>query len=89
MSSSERTPRAEASLIQHPKNPVRLTGADRFSTEQSTQLREALAAQPEVRPEVVERGRALAADPNWPTHAVMAKIGEIIAGSPDPTDDQS
>jgi len=61
-SSSDRTPRAESVEVTRPKVVIRDTANDRFSAENSAALRVALTRHPEIRPEVVERGRALAAD---------------------------
>ncbi|MFP6886079.1 MAG: hypothetical protein VB997_00905 [Opitutales bacterium] len=33
---------------------------------------------PDVRPEAVERGKALVADPNWPGDAVLDKLAEKL-----------
>lgn len=64
-------------------------GADQLSLEKIELLRQALAAQPAIRPEVVERGRALAADPAWPPHDVLRRVSEIILQAPDLTEDIS
>jgi hypothetical protein len=48
-----------------------------------------MAAQPEIRPEVVARARALAADPDYPSAAIIQRIGEKILGAPDLSEDQS
>ncbi|HLP26769.1 MAG TPA: hypothetical protein VK477_13895 [Acidobacteriota bacterium] len=68
---------------------MRGPGADRFSAEQSATLRAALAAQPEIRPEVVARGKELAADPSYPSEAILRKVGEALLKSPDLTEDAS
>jgi hypothetical protein len=62
---------------------------DRLSTAGADYLRAALQAQPEIRPEVVERGRALAADPTYPTPEIIQRISEKIVRSPDPADENS
>jgi hypothetical protein len=64
-------------------------GVDRFSAENSTALRAALAAQPEIRPEVVARGLVLAADPAYPSPAVLRQVGEAILRAPDFSEDAS
>ncbi|TVR49564.1 MAG: hypothetical protein EA425_11975 [Puniceicoccaceae bacterium] len=33
---------------------------------------------PEIRPEMVERGRALAADPSWPPAGVIQQVAALI-----------
>jgi len=62
---------------------------DTLYTNQAQQLSAALAGQPEVRPEVVARGSALAADPNYPSAAIISKVAGMILNSPDPSEDQS
>jgi hypothetical protein len=64
-------------------------GQDRLSLGQADGLRQALAAEPEIRPEMVEKGRALAADPGYPSAAMIQRIAQAIIGSPDPSEDQS
>ena len=51
---------------------------DQVSTSLSSRVRDTLAAMPEVRPEVVERGRQLAADPHYPSADIMQKIAALI-----------
>lgn len=63
--------------------------SDQISTESAEFLRAELKRQPEVRPEVVARGRALAADPNYPPMAALRKVAEQILNSPDLTEDES
>ena len=48
-------------------------------------LRNALAATPEIRPEVVEKGKQLAADSNYPSRVIIEKLAEMIAKSTDLT----
>ena len=62
---------------------------DEISTESAKFLQSALAAQPEIRPEVVARARLLAADPSYPSPEIMRRIGEQILGAPDLSEDQS
>ncbi|MBL9202605.1 MAG: hypothetical protein JNL39_18985 [Opitutaceae bacterium] len=60
-----------------PSQPNGITG------DSVTFLRTQLAEQPEVRPEVVERARALAADPDYPSIEIVQRIAEQILGAPD------
>ena len=62
---------------------------DLLSTENAAFLRSELARQPEIRPEVVERARALAADPNFPSRDALKKVAGFILGSADLSEDQS
>ncbi|MBI2517602.1 MAG: hypothetical protein HYV95_11930 [Opitutae bacterium] len=88
-SSSDRTNRPEAVSQTTPKVVVRAPGSDQFSAENSAALRVALANQPEIRPEVVERGRALAADPSYPSPAILRQVSAAILRSPDFSEDQA
>lgn len=83
-SSADRTPRPEQ-LAPAPKPVVRPETArtDRISTEQAEFLRSELARQPAVRPEVVARGRELAADPSYPSMEVMRNVAQQIIAAPD------
>jgi hypothetical protein len=64
-------------------------GTDRFSTVNSDALRTALSAQPEIRPEVVARGRVLAADPSYPSVEVLRQVGAAFLNSPDLSEEVS
>lgn len=85
-SSSDRAARLDAVTPTPPPPHVRGPGADRFLPEHTVALRAGLARHPEVRPEVVERARALAADPSYPSPEILRRVGEIILGSPDPAE---
>ncbi|MEO6004637.1 MAG: hypothetical protein ABIS43_15890 [Opitutus sp.] len=88
--STERT--AHADLLPLQGNPVaRPTSprADLLSTNNAAFLRSALARQPEIRPEVLERAKALAADPSYPSRENLKKIAGLLLDSPDLTEDQS
>ena len=61
-------------------------GRERLSTEHSKALQAALARTPEVRPEVVERGRALAADPSYPSAAIISRLSALMVRSEDLTE---
>lgn len=63
-----------------------VVGRDRLSTDQSKALSVALARTPEIRPEVVERGRALAADASYPSPEIVARLSELIVRSDDLTE---
>ena len=56
---------------------------ERLSAELSSNVRESLALLPEIRPEVVERGRQLLADPSYPNQEVVAKIASLITPLPE------
>jgi hypothetical protein len=56
---------------------------DRISTEHAEFLRSELQKQPEVRPEVVERAKGLAADPSYPSPEVIRHVAGQILAAPD------
>lgn len=62
---------------------------DQISTESAAFLRAELGRQPEIRPEVVERARALAADPNYPPTEILRNVAQQILASPDLSEDES
>ena len=62
---------------------------DNVSTEQAAFLRSELARQPEIRPEVVARAKALADDPNYPSPEICSKVAQQILAAPDLSEDQS
>lgn len=76
---------ATKSVVARPSAPR----PDQLSTENAAYLREALARQPEIRPEVVERGRNLAADPNYPSIEILKQVSAVILATPDLTDVKS
>jgi hypothetical protein len=62
--------------------PSRSTG-DVFKPEQNEKLMNLLHAEPDARPEAVERARALVADPSYPSSDVLEKVAqELISPSP-------
>ena len=84
MSSPDRAARTDSLLAASPnvaRPPV--TRPDQISTESAASLKSALASQPEVRPEVVERAKALAADPNYPSVSIVRSVAKQILAAPD------
>ena len=49
-------------------------------TSRKERLAQALASEPAVRPEMLERARALAADPNYPPADVLEKLADKFIG---------
>jgi hypothetical protein len=88
-SPSDRAFRAENAISAGSKNPVSRPGSDHFSAKNSAILNEALAGYPEIRPEVVARGRMLLEDPAYPSADVLRKIGVVLLKAPDLTADES
>lgn len=62
---------------------------DQINTESAAFLRGELERQPAIRPEVVERARALATDPGYPSAEVIKRVAEQILGAPDLSEDES
>ena len=89
-SSTDRTVRPELVSAKGPASERPLAPRpDQISTESAAFLRAELERQPEIRPEVVERGRALAADPNYPSFEIMGDVARQILSSPDLSEDES
>ncbi len=89
-SSPDRTPRSE--IISAPGQAMPRPAApksDRISTDNAEFLHAELKRQPEVRPEVVERARGLAADPSYPPVEVARHVAGQILAAPDLSEDQS
>jgi hypothetical protein len=63
--------------------------ADQIHIDKAAALRTSLQQVPEIRPEVVERARALAADPTYPSDAIIRQVGSAIVNSPDLSEDVS
>lgn len=57
---------------------------EEFKPEQYQAIAEAWKNNPEVRPEVLEKARQLAADANYPTHAQLAQLAKMIVGDQAP-----
>ncbi len=62
---------------------------DQIHIDKAAVLRASLQQVPEIRPEVVERARALAADPAYPSDDIIRHIGATIVNSPDLSEDLS
>jgi len=83
-SSSDRVLRPDG-VVLHAKTPSpQGPEADRFAPEHTDALKAALSSQPEIRPDVVARARLLAADPSYPSPAILRQVGRVILNSPDP-----
>ncbi len=62
------------------------TGEDKLLATRISSLQQALTRYPEIRPEVVARGQALAIDPDYPSAQVLDTVAGLIAASPDLTE---
>jgi hypothetical protein len=72
----------------HPTTPRKPSTApaaatDNLSTSSLDRLKAALAATPEIRPEMVARGTKLALDPNYPPLEIIEDVARIIVESED------
>lgn len=89
-SSSDRTARPDSVSIAGPsvarQKPAR---TDQLSADSAVGLQAALEADPEIRPAVVARAQALAADPGYPPIAVIRNVAQQILAAPDLSEDES
>lgn len=68
-----------------PETNVQDPTGERLSSAQTDALRSALGASPEIRPEVVQRGRQLAIGPGYPPREIIEQISKILVQSRDPS----
>lgn len=87
--SPDRTPRTGGIVPFSPKTQAAVPSRDGFSPAHTAVLRAALSAQPEIRSEVVERGRLLAKDPAYPSLDVIRGLAAQIVRSPDFCDESA
>ncbi len=88
--STDRALRPDAvSIAGQPPARAAAPRVDTLATDSAATLRRALAEQPEIRPEVVARARALAADPGYPSASIIRRVSEQILGAPDLSEDPS
>ncbi len=59
-------------------------GGERLSSSSTDALREALNNTPEVRADVVARGKALAVDPTYPPREIIERLSELMLQSREP-----
>jgi hypothetical protein len=90
MSSPERAAGTDSVLAtSQPANRAPVQKPDQISTESAAVLKSALSSQPEIRPDVVARAKELAADPSYPSAAIIKNVAGQILGSPDLSEDES
>lgn len=75
--------------VSHSASSTSTQRPDRISTQHAAALKAALAGQPEIRPDVVARGRELAADPSYPSARILQHVGKALLQAPDLTEDES
>ena len=51
---------------------------ERLSVQSTGTVRDIFASTPEIRPEVVERGRELRADPGYPSQEIVERIAALV-----------
>jgi len=84
-----RTPAAALSLAKQPSTPkAEADSGERLSSANTQALREALNNSPEIRPEVVARGKALAVDPNYPPREIIEDLAKLMIESRDSSDSE-
>lgn len=69
-----------------PAKKIESPSADSLSTSNAEALKQALASSPEIRPEVVARGRELAADPTYPPRQIIEQLAKMFTAASDPSD---
>ena len=62
---------------------------DQIFSDKAAALRSSLQLVPEIRPEVVDRARALAADSAYPSDDIIRQVSALIVNSPDLSEDVS
>lgn len=88
--STDRSSRPEHVTSTAPFQPrLPKAAGDQISTENAQFLRAELKRQPEIRPEVIERARALVIDPSYPNLAVLRTVAAQILSAPDLSEDLS
>jgi len=89
-SPSDRTARPDSVLASGSSvNRLKFQRPDLLSTDSATALHSSLVHHPEIRPEMVARARALAADPAYPSVAIMRRVAQQIIAAPDLSEDES
>ncbi|MBI5381744.1 MAG: hypothetical protein HZA31_07585 [Opitutae bacterium] len=91
-SKTDSNPRLEAIGIKPPPAPPpasRPAETDRLSAPSQDVLQSALQQQPEIRPEVVERGRELSIDANYPPKEIIRQLSLMLTQSADLSEEQA
>ena len=84
-----RTDAAALSLAKQASTPkAEADSGERLSSANTQALREALNNSPEIRPEVVARGKALAVDPNYPPREIIEDLAKLMIESRDSSDSE-
>ena len=86
---TDSTLRAEIIAGQNSRPAVaapRPTDTERLSASSQDTLQTVLSQQPEVRPEVVARGKELAADSSYPALKIILQLSGLLVNSADPSE---
>lgn len=84
-----RTDAAALSIAKQASTPkAEADSGERLSSSSSQALRAALNNSPEIRPEVVARGKALAVDPNYPPREIIEGLAKLMVESRDAADSE-
>jgi len=59
---------------------------ERLSSSNTQALQEALKSSPEIRPEVVERGKLLAVDGSYPPRAIIESLSKLFVQAREPAE---
>lgn len=81
-------PLSNYGYTQHSQSKARANGeqvdkpadgaSERLSVELTSTVRDIFASTPEIRPEVVERGRQLLFDPSYPSQEIVERIAALV-----------
>jgi hypothetical protein len=69
-----------------PSAPTKAENIDSLSSGSTQSLREALSQTSEIRPHMVERGKALAVDPSYPPRQIIESLAKLLVESRDLTE---
>ena len=86
---SENVAQKNAAASNSSSNSDKSAASDNLSSSNTDALRTALNNTPEVRPEVVARGKALANDAAYPPLEIINRLTEMIISSQDPSEKAS
>ncbi len=75
--------------IANPGQRLARSLADQIHIDKASALRNSLQQVPEIRAEVVERARALLANPAYPSNEIIRHLSAVIINSPDLSEDIS
>lgn len=75
---TEGVPAPSKPKAQPAKSAQASSPGEMLKSTKNERLMEALRNEPDVRPTEVDRGRKLAADPNYPSDDILAKLADIF-----------